>query len=104
VILASPIPHRDKWQDGRDFATFAEWDQQVAASLGASFMDLTMLVSDGYRQLGADKVNTFFSDARTHTNALGADFNAARVVAGLKALPGNPLGAYLTSKTVAANP
>jgi lysophospholipase L1-like esterase len=104
VILASPIPHRDKWQDGRDFATFAEWDKQVAASFGASFIDLTMLVSDGYRQLGADKVNTFFSDARTHTNALGADFNAARVVAGLRALPGNPLGAYFTSKTVAANP
>jgi lysophospholipase L1-like esterase len=103
VVLASPIPHRDKWQEGRDFATFAEWDKQVAANAGASFMDLTMLVSDAYRQLGADKVNTFFSDARTHTNVEGADFNAARVVAGLKALPGNPLGAYFTNRALAAN-
>jgi hypothetical protein len=66
-------------------------------------MDLTMLVSDAYRQVGADKVNTFFSDARTHTNVEGADFNAARVVAGLKALPGNPLGAYFTNRALAAN-
>jgi lysophospholipase L1-like esterase len=105
VILASPIPHKDKWQGGqgeRDFASFAEWDRQVAQAGGAQFMDLTMLVSDAYRQAGADKVNTFFSDARTHTNAQGADFNAERVVAGLKALPGNPLGAYFSSKVVAA--
>jgi lysophospholipase L1-like esterase len=102
VILASPIPHRDKWQEGRDFATFAEWDKQVAGNGGASFMDLTMLVSDGYRQIGAAKVDTFFSDARTHTNVQGADFNAERVVAGLKALPGNPLAGYFSDKAVAA--
>jgi lysophospholipase L1-like esterase len=102
VILASPIPHRDKWQEGRDFASFAEWDKQVAANGGALFMDLTLLVADGYRQVGAAKVDTFFSDARTHTNAVGADFNAERVVAGLKALPGNPLKAYFSEKAVAA--
>jgi lysophospholipase L1-like esterase len=101
VILASPIPHRDKWQDEHDFANYTEWDRQVAASNGALFMDLTQLVTDGYRQIGADKVNTFFSDARTHTNTVGADFNAERVVAGLKALPGNPLKAYFSEKVVA---
>ena len=94
VILASPVPHRDRWQGERDFASFAEWDRQVASSGGALFMDLTMLVSNGYRTVGPARVDTFFSDARTHTNSAGADFNAARVVAGLKALPGNPLGAY----------
>jgi len=102
VILASPIPHRDKWQEGRDFATFADWDRQVAGNGGALFMDLTMLVTDGYRQAGAARVDTFFSDARTHTNVQGADFNAERVVAGLKALPGNPLGGYFSDKAVAA--
>jgi hypothetical protein len=59
-------------------------------------------VTDGYRQIGAAKVDTLFSDARTHTNAQGADFNAERVVAGLKALPGNPLKAYFSQKVVAA--
>jgi lysophospholipase L1-like esterase len=94
VILASPVPHRDKWQEGREFATFADWDRQVAAANGALYIDLTMLVADGYRRLGAGKVDALFADARTHTNAAGATLNAARVVAGLKALPGNPLGAY----------
>lgn len=102
VILASPIPHRDRWQGERDFANFAEWGRQVAQAHGALFMDLTMLVTEGYRAVGAARVDTFFSDARTHTNAAGADFNAARVVDGLKALPGNPLGATFSNQPVLA--
>jgi lysophospholipase L1-like esterase len=94
VIICSPIPHRDKWEEGRDFAEFAEWDAQVAQAGGARFIDLTMLVSDAYRKAGPQVVNGFFSDARTHTNDAGAKFNAERVTAGLKALPGNPLGGY----------
>jgi lysophospholipase L1-like esterase len=101
VILVAPVPHRDRWREGRDFATFADWDRQVADANGALLMDLTLLVADGYRQIGADRVNTFFADARTHTNGAGADFTAERVVAGLKALPGNPLGPYFADKTVA---
>jgi lysophospholipase L1-like esterase len=102
VVLVSPVPHRDRWQEGRDFATFADWDRQVAAANGALFIDLTLLVADGYRRIGADRVNTLFADARTHTNAAGAAFNAQQVVAGLKALPGNPLGPYFASKALAA--
>lgn len=98
VVIASPIPHRDKWQGERDFANFADWSRQVAQAGGAHFMDLTMLVTEGYRTIGAQQVDTFFSDARTHTNAAGAEFNAQRVVAGLKALPGNPLHPYFADK------
>jgi lysophospholipase L1-like esterase len=98
VIIASPIPHRDKWQQERDFANFADWGRQVAQAGGAHFMDLTMLVTEGYRTIGAQQVDTFFSDARTHTNGAGAEFNAQRVVAGLKALPGNPLRPYFSDK------
>jgi lysophospholipase L1-like esterase len=94
VIVASPIPHRDQWEQGRDFASIAEWASEVARNGGAHYIDLTMLVSDAYRSAGAPTVNTFFSDARTHTNDAGARFNAVRVVAGLKGLKGNPLGAY----------
>lgn len=96
VVIAAPVPHRDKWQQERDFAEFADWGRQVAAAGGAHFMDLTLLVSDGYRALGAPQVDTLFSDARTHTNDAGATFNAERVVAGLKTLAGNPLGAVFT--------
>jgi lysophospholipase L1-like esterase len=102
VVLVAPVPHRDRWQEGRDFAAFADWDRQVAEANGALFLDLTLLVADGYRRIGADRVNTLFADARTHTNAAGAGFNAERVVAGLKALPGNPLGPYFADRAPAA--
>jgi lysophospholipase L1-like esterase len=102
VVLVAPVPHRDRWEEGRDFATFADWDREVAEANGALFMDLTLLVADGYRRIGAAKVDTLFADARTHTNAAGAEFNAERVVAGLKALPGNPLGAYFADRALAA--
>jgi lysophospholipase L1-like esterase len=94
VIICSPVPHRDKWQQGRDFAEFADWDAQVARAGGAQFIDLTMLISDAYRATGPAAVDAMFADARTHTNDTGARFNAARVAAGLKGLPGNPLGPY----------
>lgn len=95
VVILSPIPHKDRWADGRDFEQFAAWGEQVAKAGGAQFIDLTMLVSDAYRVVGAAKVQEFFSDARTHTNELGASFNAARVVDGLRKLPGGPLQSYL---------
>lgn len=95
VILLSPVPHRDVWEQGRDFANYAQWDEEVARKDGALFADLTMVISDAYRKVGAGTVNGYFSDARTHTNDTGAQFNAARVVDAFKTLPGNPLAAYL---------
>jgi lysophospholipase L1-like esterase len=98
VVLLSPVPHRDVWEQGRDFAGFAQWGREVAQQHGALFADLTLVVADGYRRLGADTVNTYFSDARTHTNEIGATFNAERVVAAVKGLPGNPVGAWLSAR------
>lgn len=95
VILLSPVPHRDAWENGRDFASFAQWDEDVARKGGALYADLTMVISDAYRQQGAQAVDTYFSDARTHTNEAGAQFNAARVVDAFNGLPGKPLAQYL---------
>jgi lysophospholipase L1-like esterase len=98
VILCSPVPHKDRWEKSRDFETFAQWDEEVAKAGGALYFDLTLVISDGYRKIGAEKVNTFFSDARTHTNDVGGLFNATCVVAGLKNLKDNPLGSFLSDK------
>lgn len=97
VVILSPVPHRDKWEAGRDFAEMAKWGEQVARAGGAEYIDLTMLVSDGYRVAGSGKVNTLFSDARTHTNDAGARFNAARVVEGLRKLEGDPFAVFLAA-------
>lgn len=97
VVILSPVPHRDKWEQGRDFSDMAQWGAQVAGAGGAGFVDLTMLVSDAYRTLGPANVSAFFADARTHTNDAGAKFNAARVVEGLRKLEGDPLGIFLST-------
>lgn len=98
VILCSSVPHRQRWETGRDFATIAEWDSQVAKKTGALYFDLTMVITDAYKKEGAEKVATFFADKGTHTSDLGAQFNAARVIAGLKSLPGDPLKKFFSEK------
>jgi lysophospholipase L1-like esterase len=95
VVILSPIPHKDRWVDGRDFEQFAAWGEQVAKQGGAQFIDLTLLVSDAYKAIGEAKVQELFSDARTHTNERGAGFNAALVVEGLRKLQGQPFERYL---------
>ena len=104
VILCSPIPHKQHWESGRDFVNIAEWDEQVAKKNGALYFDLTLVVTDAYKKVGAEKVATFFADKGTHTSDLGAQFNAARVVAGLESLPGKPLGQFLSDKGRAIQP
>jgi lysophospholipase L1-like esterase len=98
VILCSPIPHKQRWENGRDFAIIADWDEQVAKNNGALYFDLTMVVTDAYKKEGADKVATYFADKGTHTSDSGAQFNAVRVIAGLKSLPNNPLADFLSEK------
>lgn len=104
VILCSPIPHKQRWETGRDFATIAEWDRQVAKKNSALYFDLTMVITDAYKKEGADKVATFFADKGTHTSDLGAQFNAARVIAGVKTLPGDPLDKFFSEKGKAIQP
>jgi len=98
AILCSPIPHKQRWENGRDFETLAGWDKQVAQKTGALYFDLTMVITDAYKNVGAEKVATFYADKGTHTSDRGAQFNAACVIAGLKSLPGNPLENYFSAK------
>ncbi len=98
VIVCSPIPHKQRWETGRDFETLAEWDQQVAKNNDALFLDLTMVVTDTYKKIGRDKVETLFADKGTHTTDEGAQTNAVCVVAGLKSLAGSPLEKFFSEK------
>ncbi len=98
AIICSPIPHKQRWENGRDFETLAGWDKEVAQKNGALYFDLTMVITDAYKNESAEKVATFFADKGTHTSDLGAQFNAARVIAGLKSLPGDPLANFFSEK------
>ncbi len=94
VILCSPIPHKENWESGRDFEALAEWDRQVAVANSALFFDLTVIISDTYKKLGKEKVQTLYADKGTHTTSEGAEINASCVIVGLKSLSGNPLGKF----------
>jgi len=98
VVICSPIPHKQRWEEGRDFEALAEWDAEVAKKNNALFLDLTLVVTDAYKKIGSEKVETLFADKGTHTTDAGAQTNAVCVVAGLKSLTGNPLGKFLSEK------
>ena len=105
-IICSPIP-RKTWMDGkivRNADTYGGWARQVAIMEKAAFIDLNEIIARRYDALGEAQVEPLFADPHTHTSRAGAELNAESVVAGLKALDGNPLGRYLSAKGQAVKP
>ena len=100
-VVLSSVPHKDRWETGRDFEDFAAWGRSVAQREGALFIDLTMIVTEAYRARGAMAVDGFFADARTHTNDAGAQLNAACVAQGLRQLPQALLAPYVKAAPAA---
>jgi lysophospholipase L1-like esterase len=98
VIISSPVPHKQRWEEGRDFEALAGWDAEVAKKNDALFLDLTLVVTDTYKKMGREKVEALFADKGTHTTDAGAQTNAICVVSGLKSLSRNPLGKFLSEK------
>ncbi len=96
-ILLSMVPHKD-WQEGRivrnERDTFVKWTENAARATGALFVDTNRIIAEGFECLGPEKVEPLFGDARTHSSPEGARYNAAAVIAGLKALSPCPLAAY----------
>ncbi len=98
AIVCSPIPHKQRWEKGRDFEAMAGWDAELAKKNDALFLDLTLVVTDTYKKIGSEKVETLFADKGTHTTDEGAQTNAVCVVAGLKSLTGDPVGKFLSQQ------
>ena len=99
-IVCSPIP-RKIWKDGkvvRNEADYGGWAREVAVSQKAAFVDLNAIIARRYDALGEAKVEPLFADPHTHTSRAGAELNAECVVAGLRALSGDPLRDYLSDK------
>ena len=102
-IVASLVP-RNRWENGavqRNKKDYAGWAEDVARAEGVAFLDLNELIAREYDTLGEQKVKPFFVEDRTHTTLEGAKFSARVVVAGLRRLPTNPVGAYLLDEQAA---
>ena len=99
-IILSPIP-RKIWKDGkvvRASGDYGKWAAEVAKSEGAAFVDLNEITARRYEEMGPEKVNVLFADEHTHTNADGAEINAASVISGLKGLRSCALCKFFSSK------
>lgn len=100
VVLLSLVP-RKTWKDGkivRGTDSYGGWTQQVAAKDHVGFVDLNEITARKYDALGEAGVEPMFGDPHTHTTAAGAIMNAESVVAGLKALPKDPVAKDLSAK------
>jgi lysophospholipase L1-like esterase len=105
-ILCSLVP-RKLWKDGkiiRQTSTFRGWTQQVAEQQHVGFIDLNEIIARRYDALGETAVDPLFGDPHTHTTMAGAVLNAECVVAGLRALPNDPIAKYLSDKGKAIKP
>jgi rhamnogalacturonan acetylesterase len=99
-IICSPIP-RKAWKDGkvvRNAGNYGGWARQVAEQEHVGFIDLNEIIARRYDALGEAAVEPLFGDPHTHTSGAGAELNAESVVAGLKALPHDPVARYFSAK------
>ena len=99
-ILCSRVPQQI-WQNGKvvtDDASYAAWARQIAENDHVDFIDLNHIVGRRYNQLGPAAVAPLFADAETNTTLAGATLNAESVVAGLKALPDDPVANDFSAK------
>ena len=104
-IVFSPIP-RKIWKDGkvvRNSQDYGGWARQVAVQQHVFFVDLNEIIARRYDGLGEAKVEALFADPHTHTSRAGAELNAECVVAGLKALPKNPVAADFSVRAKAVS-
>jgi len=106
-IICSLTPRKNWSPDGkqflRDTGKHAAWAEQTAKETHTPFIPLQDIIAAKYGKLGAEKVDTFFVPSpkeKLHTGWDGAVVNAECVVSGLKALPANPLAAFLSAHAV----
>ena len=105
-IICSPIP-RKTWKDGkivRNADSYGGWARQVAEQEHVGFINLNEIIAQRYDALGQAAVEPLFADPNTHTSRTGAELNADAVVAGLKALPNDPVAKYYSAKGKAIAP
>jgi lysophospholipase L1-like esterase len=96
-------PKQDRIERGTGGGKYTQWTKDLGAQLRLPVFDLTNYCADKYEAMGRETVDKFYSD-HNHTYAAGADFVAASVVAGLKALPRSPFTALLSTKGRAIPP
>lgn len=96
-ILVSLTLH-NSWREGkieRGPGGYAKWFEELAKAEGIPFVNLSALEADTFQAMGQAKVARLYR-GKTHFGPEAADLHARFVIAGLGALPGKPVAAFLT--------
>lgn len=104
-IICSLTP-RKRWSaDGRKFSRdtgkHATWAEEIARITDTPFIPLYDIIATHYERLGPEKVEPLYVPSpkeNLHTGWNGAVVNAGCVISGLKALPADPLGKFLSQR------
>src|SRR5205823_5854022 len=98
-IVLSLVP-RNSWANGKVARAtpnnYGAWARDAATATGAAFVDHNEIIAEALEKIGPEKTLPLFADGRLHASPAGAAFNAREAVAGLKALPGDPLGPFFS--------
>jgi lysophospholipase L1-like esterase len=103
-------PAEDKVERGLDDGhghNYADECKEIAKTAHVPLVDLTDMNADKFEKMGREQAKLFYQTQKTdhtHTNPAGADFNAASIISGLKALKGSPFVALLSDKGKAVPP
>jgi lysophospholipase L1-like esterase len=96
-VLCTLVP-RNNWTNGkitRTPDTHADWTRAVGKAENVGVVDLNEQIAVRYDALGQEATTALFADKTTHTTWAGAELSAQVVVEGLRALPKNPVAAFL---------
>jgi lysophospholipase L1-like esterase len=95
-VVCSLVP-RNRWADGKiaPADAHADWARAVATAGNVAFIDLNGLLAARYNELGQEKTTALFADKTTHTTWEGAELTAQVVDQALRALPQDPVAAFL---------
>ena len=87
-----------------DKTSSVAWSEEVAKGTNTPFVPLNTIALSHYVGMSPEELKQkYFTKADdTHTNAAGADLNAACVVEGLRKLPNDPLAPYLKPEAAAS--
>jgi len=96
--LADGPEHLEGWKGGAGPGEYGRWSAEIAKAEGVAFVAVTTIIADQYEKMGGETVRKFFPRDHTHTNADGAELNAASVVAGLKAMGNHPLDRFMAAR------
>lgn len=99
IILT--VTPRNIWTNGKPeegLGHYREWATEVARQEDVRLVDISRIVSEQYARLGQKKVSGLFPLDHTHTDIHGARLVAYWTLAGLKGLPHDPLGKYLSRR------